>query len=94
MKNSLVETLFGAFGAHFGVIWGGFWVVLGLWGHQLGGRKRTWTHVRQKGGGPISQSPLLARKSGPGSSPGGAQRTRKSAEKTPKKETRGYVKRK
>ena len=41
----------GLWGRILGRIWGGFGVVLGLWGHQLGGRKRTWTHVRQKGGG-------------------------------------------
>ena len=75
-------------------IWGGFGVVLGLGrtirevGRELGHK------CAQKGGGSISDSPLLARKMPPGSSPGGAQRTRKTAEKTPKKETRGYVKRK
>ena len=40
-----------AFEAHFGLDLGGFGVVSHLRRHQLGDRKRTSTHVRQKGGG-------------------------------------------
>ena len=75
----------------FGEVLGSFWDLGGtIWevGRELGHK------CAKKGGGILSPSPLLARKMPPGSSPGGAQRTRKTAEKTPKKETRGYVKRK
>ena len=75
----------GPLGFILGWIGGGFGVVLGFRGHHLGGQRRTWTQVRQKGGRRLSQPPLLARKSGPGSSPGGVQGTRKSAEEGPKK---------
>ena len=61
-------------GAHFGVDLGGFW------GRFEGSGGTIWEvggelgHMYvKKGGGPFSHPPFLARKSGPGSSPGGAQ---------------------
>ena len=46
----------------------------------------------KKGGGPITRSPVWARKSRPGRTPRGAQETRKSAEEGPKRRRRSYVK--
>ena len=94
MKSRSVGAKFEVFGhilEGFGEVLGSFWSLEGtIWevGRDLGHK------CARKGGRGNSPSPLLARKMPPGSSPGGAQRTRKSAEKTPKKETRGYVKRK
>ena len=41
----------GSFGRILVWIWDGLGVVLGLRGHHLGGLRRTWIHVHQKGGG-------------------------------------------
>ena len=80
-------SLFGAFGAHFGVDLGSFWVVLGARGAPFWRSEANLDTCTSKRGaayfsislfGPGGE--VLATKSGPGSSPGGAQRTRKSAE--------------
>ena len=70
LGGHVIWSLWGAFWGGFGEVLGSFW---GLRGHHLGGRRRTWTHVRQKGGRRISQSSLLGcggkfwpRKVGPG----------------------------
>ena len=84
----------GPLGRILGRIWGGFAPFRGFGGIIWEAGRELGHKCAKKGGGILSHPPFLARKMPPGSSPGGAQRTRKSAEKTPKKETRGYVKRK
>ena len=94
-KSKSKGPKFGVFGAHFGKDLRRIWGCFGTWEAPFGRWEGNLdTSALKRGGGVLSPSPLLARKMAPGSSPGGVQGTRKSAEKTPNKETRGYVKRK